>query len=183
MATTTLVTFDQYLDLPEVDGARRELDEGRVIEMAHASALHGAVQGRVFHFATVWQSQTGADFYIFQDTEFRLGPDTSRAPDVCLVRKSAFPAMKKVRGVYAGVPDLAVEVLSENDPTGDVDRKIRQYLNAGTTAVWAFHLEPRHVIVYRPSGITAPQVLEEPELLPGLRIPVDAIFAGLEDVD
>jgi Uma2 family endonuclease len=182
MATTTLLTFEQYLDLPDVEGVRRELDEGQVVEIARASALHGAIQGRVFHFLTVWQTQTGAAFHILQSTEFRLGPETSRAPDVSLVRKSTFAAMEKVRGVYVGVPELAVEVVSENDTAGDVGRKIKQYLEAGATAVWVFYPQTRHVTVHRRSGVTAPQVLEEPDLLPGLRIPVEAIFAGLDDL-
>ena len=182
MATATLLTFDQYLDLPEVDGVRRELDEGRVIEMALASFLHGAIQGRVFYFLTIWQQQTGAAFHISQNAGFRVGRDTNRGPDVCAVRKSVLAAMEKTRGAYVGAPDLAVEVISESDTAVDIDRKIRQYLEAGATAVWIIYPETRRVIVYRRSGISSPQVLEEPELLPDLRIPVEAIFAGLDDL-
>ncbi len=182
MATTTLLTFDQYVDLPDVDGVRRELDEGRVIEMAMPSFLHGAVQGTVFYFLKLWQLQTGAAFHISQNTEFRLSPETSRGPDVCVVRKSTLAAMQKTRGAYVGAPDLAVEVISESDSAADIDRKIRQYLEAGATAVWELYPDTRHVLVHRRSGVSSPQVLEEPDLLPGLRIPVEAIFAGLDDL-
>ena len=41
MATQTLLTLEQFLDLPAEEGQRRELDEGLVIEMAPPARLHG----------------------------------------------------------------------------------------------------------------------------------------------
>lgn len=39
MATQTLLTLEQFLELPEQEGLRRELDEGRVIEMSPPSTF------------------------------------------------------------------------------------------------------------------------------------------------
>ncbi|MBI3666324.1 MAG: Uma2 family endonuclease [Acidobacteria bacterium] len=186
MATQTLVTFDQFMDLPEQEGVDRELDEGRVIEMPHPSFLHGAIQGRVFHFFTVYLERTGADFHASLNTGFRLGPETVRAPDVCLVRRSSYAAMEAVKGALLGFPDLAVEIVSPSDTAADMDRKIEQYLRAGAAAVWVFYPETRHVMIRRRSGetriVTSGQTLEEPELLPGLSILVDHVFSGIEEL-
>ena len=44
MATQTLLTVEQFLELPDREGVRRELDEGRLIETPRASFLHGFVR-------------------------------------------------------------------------------------------------------------------------------------------
>ena len=65
----------------------------------------------------------------------------------------------------------------------EMDRKVRQYLQAGAVAVWLIYSETRHVPVYRRSGeirtYEAGQTIEEPELMPGLAIPVDELFEGV----
>ncbi len=184
MATTTLLTHEQFRALPDRDGVRLELDEGRVIEMPGPSFLHGRVQGRVFRRLENWVDQTGADYYVSQNTGFLLHPDTERLPDVCLVSGSSYAAMEKVRGALRGAPDLVVEVISPSDTAEDQDRRTDQYFRAGTTAVWFFYSETRHVVLHRRTGemlrVGSGQTIQEPDWLPGLEIPVDEIFAGTE---
>ncbi len=183
MATQTLTTFDEFLALPEQEGVVRELDEGVVIEMPGASLPHGVVQvtaGRLLESHVI---QTGAQFHVSANTPFRLAPDTVRIPDVCLVRISSYRAMDMVRGVPRGAPDLAVEVVSPNDNAADLDRKVEQFLLAGTTAVWVLYSATRHVLIHRRSGeirkYSSGQTIEEPELLPGLAIAVEELFHGV----
>jgi len=186
MSTQSLITFEQFMDLPEQDAVRRELDEGRLIEMPNPGAMHSVVQGKTFSRLQIHCDRTGADFHVLQNVDFRLGPDITRAPDVCLVRKPAYAAMQKVRGALVGAPDLAVEVVSPSDTAEDIDRKIEQYLAAGAAAVWVFYPETRHIRMDRRSGetrkISGGQKLEEPELLPGFSLPLEEVFAGLEEL-
>lgn len=182
MATQTLMTFEQYADLPEQEGVFRELDEGRVIEMSHPNWLHGAIQARVAHVVQTYLDQTGADFVLTQNAGFLLAPDTDRAPDVSLVRKSTLASREVVKGgSLRGAPELAIEIVSPSDSAEDLDRKTEQYLRAGTGAVWIVYPEIRHVIIYRRSGemrrMGAGQSIDEPELPPGLSIGVEQIFA------
>jgi Uma2 family endonuclease len=79
-------------------------------------------------------------------------PDTVRAPDVSFVRAERLPAGGLKAGYFAGAPDLAVEVLSPTDRFSDVQRKVRDYLAAGTRLVWVIDPEARTAIVYRPDG-------------------------------
>lgn len=184
MTTQTLVSVEEFLDLPEREGARLELSEGRIVEMASASPLHCALQSRFSHWFEAWIDRTRADFYAFVNLGFVLETATVRLPDVSLVRKSSYASMERVRGALRGAPGLAIEVVSEHEEAEDLDLKIRQYLNAGATAVWAVYPKTRHVLAYRRSGETRDvgpgQTLEEPDVLPGLGIPVDELFVGLE---
>ncbi len=181
--TQTLVTFEEYAQLPEQEGVWRELDEGVLVEMALPSIEHGTVQGNTFSSLKQAVGQIGADVVLSQHTGFRLTENTDRAPDVCLVRRTRLATMGVVWGSHVGAPDLAVEVVSPSETAVAVDRKIRQYLHAGAISVWVIYLETRHVVVYRLSGridgYGPGQAIEEPELLPGAAIPVDELFAGI----
>jgi Uma2 family endonuclease len=182
MATQTLLSLEQFLDLPDKPGvAYFELDEGEVIEVAQPVFEHGAIQAAVARLFGNHVKQTAADFFISIVPGFILASNIERAPDVCLVRKASLRAMRMFKGAYYGAPDLAVEIVSKNEGAVDLDRKVKQYLNAGTTSVWVVYSETRHVMVHRQSGeirdCTAGQTMEEAELLPGLRIAVDEIFS------
>lgn len=182
--TQTLLTYEQYADLPDQEGVFRELDEGVVIEMPLASPEHGIIQGTTFSLLTHYRDQTGADLLILLNAGFQLAPDTDRGPDVAVVGRAAFKAMERVKGgSRRGAPDLAIEIVSEYDTDSAIHRKVKQYLAAGTTAVWLLHQELPHIIVHRKSGeiqVYRPgQTFEEPEALPGMVIPVDKLFAGV----
>ena len=183
MATQTLLTVEQFLDLPDQEGVFRELDEGAVIEMTWASPDHGLIQSNAVTLLKNWSRKRRADFVVSQSTAFQVGPDTVRVPDVFVARTSSYRAMPVVRGVVQGCPDLALEVVSKNDTAIDIDRKVRQYLQAGAVAVWLTYSETRHVLAYRRPGeirtYEAGQTIEEPELIPGLAIPVDELFEGI----
>jgi hypothetical protein len=61
-----------------------------------------------------------------------------------------------------------------------------QFFRAGTNAVWFFYSETRHAILHNRSGeirrLGPGQTIQEPDWLPGLEIPLDEIFAGIEDL-
>ena len=182
MATqTSLLTFEQFMDLPDQEGVRRELDEGALIEMPNPSFAHGTAISDLTGLLFVYREQSGLDFVISNNTGFRLAPDTVRAPDLCLVYAPRLQAMRVERGALVSAPDLAVEVVSPSESATDLHRKIGQYLHAGATAVWALYTDTRPVMAHRRNGdireLTAPQSLQEPDLLPGLSIPVEKIFA------
>jgi Uma2 family endonuclease len=186
VATQTLVSFEQFLELSEREDLRVEFDEGVVIEMAPAAFKHGTVQGTVIAALKSYADGAGSDLLVSVAAGFRLAPKVARIPDVCLVRRATFAAMKKIRGWYQGAPELSVEVVSPGDSATDIDRKIDQYLAAGGESVWLVYPETRHVMIYRRAGealrLSCGQAIEEPGLLPGFHLAVEAIFAGTEDL-
>ena len=184
MATQTLLTVEKFLELPDQEGLIRELDEGRIIEMSAPSFPHAVIVATVSHLLKVFVEKTGSEFIVAQGSGFALTADTMRIPDVFLIRKPAARDAPVIRGgALAVAPDLAVEVVSPSDSAGDLDRKVHQYLAAGTPLVWVVYPVTKNIMVYRKSGerqeFAVSQQVSDPELLPGLNIPVDKIFADL----
>src|SRR5208282_3410633 len=71
------------------------------------------------------------------DCLLKILPDQIRAPDVSFIRWERLPGRGSPKPpIYAIAPDLAVEILSESNTTAEMDRKLRDYFQAGVRLVW-----------------------------------------------
>jgi Uma2 family endonuclease len=180
MATQTLISLEDYLALPVKEGVSYEYDEGRVIEMPAHSLENAKIQARTIMVLGTRLEELQADFFVAGPTGFWLTPEVERIPDACVIRYDKAESMEVFHGSRRGAPDLAIEIVSRHDTAEEMERKIDQYLAAGVAAVVVVYPEARHARVCRSSGETrrlgAGEALEIPELLPGLRIPIDELF-------
>ena len=122
------------------------------------------------------------------DGLLQLGPQLVRGPDVSFIRWERFPDRKLPSDrVWAVVPDLAVEVLSPGNTAAEMERKVADYLGAGTRLVWIIDPATRTAVVHatNDSGITTqtfvgPEgVLDGEDVLPGFRADLSRIFRGV----
>lgn len=183
MATQTLLTLDQFYSLPEDPKVRRELLDGRLIELFRPQPEHAFVAGQIAYLLGDRISSAGLEYFFGSESEFELNAGSILVPDVYLVRKDRFAAMARRYGTLIGYPDLAVEVVSPNDNAADLDSKTEAYLRAGVHSVWVVYPKSRTLLVWRALNdvrrLAAGDVLEEPELLPGFRVPVENLFVNL----
>jgi len=107
-------------------------------------------------------------------------PDTIRGADIAFYSHARLPRDQSRRGIPKVAPDLVAEVLSPGNRPGDLDDKVREYLNAWVLIVWVVHPDRRDVTVHRPG--VAPAILGETEFLedlaelPGFRCSVAELF-------
>src|SRR5207247_2417345 len=101
------------------------------------------------------------------DTGFLLArdPDTVRAPDVAFISHLRAREVGDVPSYFPGPPDLAVEVLSPSDRSGEVHGKVADYLAAGARLVWVVDPRTKRVLVHR--SLLSPRILEGSDLLDG----------------
>jgi Uma2 family endonuclease len=108
----------------------------------------------------------------------RLLTGLVRIPDVSFVRWERLP--KKYGPIPPLAPDLAIEILSKSNTRKEMQRKLREYFEAGTQLVWYFDLRARTVAVYTaPDRFTVlddSQTLDGGDVLPGLVIPLRELF-------
>lgn len=172
------------LRMPD-DGYRYELIAGELKKMMPAGWKHGVVGGRLGSLLGqhVLDHKLGQIF--LAETGFLLArnPDTVRAPDIAFIHKDHLPAAPPEEAFWPGGPDLAVEVVSPGDTTGEIDEKVKAWLGAGTSMVWVVNPAWRSVTVYRsPTDIktlTEHDELRGEATLPGFRCRVGDIFLNI----
>ena len=170
MATKALLTIEQYEEISDT-GARTELVDGEVIELAMGNLLHT----RVRDWTTMALNQLGTGF-AGAEVEFRTINNRVRRADAVWFAPGRLVESDWSRSVLP-VPDLVVEVVSPNDLASEVRAKVREYLEAGVTTVWVIYLESREADIWnRGRGISAVNDDLTADCLPGVTIPLERIF-------
>lgn len=182
MATTTLVTVHEFLQMPEEEGVRRELIAGEVVTedvtMGAARWPPENTKKNLNKILVGWLIQHPIA-EVFPETGFQVGEHSALIPDLSIV----FPGQHQSgdEGVPKGVPGIAIEVVS-SEPAARLEYKIDSYLANGAKSVWAVFPEYRIVRIYDASGqskkFELSQTLED-SALPGFTVPVAAIFEGV----
>jgi Uma2 family endonuclease len=116
------------------------------------------------------------------DGTIRLWPRLVRIPDLSFVRWEKLPGRRlPSEPIPDLVPDLAVEVLSEGNTPGEMERKLRDYFQAGITLVWFVDPKSRTISVYTAPDqvvvLTEEDTLNGGAVLPGLALSIKQIFA------
>jgi Uma2 family endonuclease len=182
MSITSPFTADQLLRLPSGLGQRFELVEGELRVMSPAGWEHGAIVGNLQTIlgAFIRQNRMGRVFGAETGFQLQTDPDTVRAPDFAFIAKKRLPKKLPSSSYWPGPPDLAVEVLSPSDRTGEVDEKITAWLSAGAQAVWVVDPKLQIVIIHltgkRAQIRSVGETLEGEPVLPGFSCSVDELF-------
>lgn len=179
MATTAAFTLEQLARMPE-DGLRHELDAGELLVMTRPNSKHGIYQARIARILGnhVSSKQLGE---IVTESGFILGhnPEILRGPDVAFVPANRVASLPD-EGWADFAPDLVVEIVSPSDTARELDRKVHQYLAAGTRAIWLVYPETKSVHVFEPGGsariVEHDGVVSSPNAVAGFELPVRDIF-------
>jgi Uma2 family endonuclease len=182
MATKILLTVEDYAALEEPEGVRYELSGGKLIATPSSSLFHNEIRDELNARlrAFVRSQKLGG---VTSGTDMMLADDTVRRPDVAFISAERMRGIDQHKVPVPLSPDLVVEIVSENDRADDLILKVRQYLAAGTRAVWLLHPNTRLAYRYVP-GKLEPEVrsadaghtFEEPEMLPGFSLPLAEIL-------
>lgn len=119
------------------------------------------------------------------DGMFRFPENLVRMPDVAFASWDRFPGGQIPRNpVPQVVPNLAIEILSEGNTTGEMSRKLREYFRAGVSLVWFIDPKTESGTVYlsptQAKRISASGVLDGGDVLPGFKVSLKDLFAKLE---
>ena len=174
MATATIVPLAEYLETtyrPDRDWIDGELKERNMGEQPHA-----AVQiylGHVFRLnAEMWNVR------VFSEQRVQTSGAHYRIADLCVVRRGIGK-----EPIVRTPPLLCVEVLSRDDRMSEIQERVDDYLQMGTSAVWVVDPRRRKAFVSLREGLLEPA--GEFLLVRGteISVPVQAIFDELDDLD
>jgi Uma2 family endonuclease len=175
------MTAEELYDLPD-QGTPCELVRGERRVMAPAGYDHGRIESKLAYALSHFVVQRSLGAVLTSDTGFLLArnPDTVRAADVTFLRRERVEPPNRSGPYYPGPPDLAVEIVSPTDRTGEIDEKVQDWLDHGCQVVWLVNPKWRTVTVYRSRTdikvLTEADTLDEAALLPGFSLPVRQVF-------
>jgi Uma2 family endonuclease len=178
MATKTLLTIEQFDQLPLREGILYELNEGEVVTMTEPRPRHNWVRDNIARLMGnfVEEKKLGR---VFLETGYQLTPETVRIPDVSFVPADRMGEIDLDNRIQ-GAPALAIEVVSPNDLAQELTQKVKQYLAAGTRSVWVVYPKIREAHVFRADGGSfvrhEHEALDDHDLLPGFSLDLRLVF-------
>jgi Uma2 family endonuclease len=178
MATKTLLTIEQFDQLPIIEGILYELTEGEVVTMTEPMPRHNWVRDNIAAALRDFAHRRELG-RVFVETGHQLTPETVRIPDISFVKADRMRELDLDKRIQ-GAPTLAVEVVSPTDLAEALTQKVKQYLAAGAKAVWVFYPKTREVQVFQADGGSfvrrEHETLETPHILPGFALDLKSVF-------
>ena len=181
MATTALLTSEQYLALPvefDKNGNRikDELIGGEVVKMPPPSRVHDLIKNRINKAILLYLA---ANPQLKLSTLVEIGFEVSKhdtfVPGVSVISDDRLIGEGRI---IRGAPDVAIEVVSPTDTASHLKSKVDAYLQNGAKTVWVVFPDSRSVMVHTRDSVRelkADQNIED-TLLPGFSAPVSAFF-------
>lgn len=171
MGATTRVSFEEFRKLQDQpdNRVRYELDSGDLIVTPSPTPRHNLVAYKLRRAlsAFVHKHSLGA---VIGEVDFRLAANVVRKPDVAFLDSGRMQAFDLDLTPIEAAPTLAIEIISASNLAQDTAKKVRQYLEAGSQAVWLVYPALRLVEIHSRAGnrdVTEPSSLSERELFGG----------------
>ena len=181
MATTRLLTAADVERMGSA-GERMELIDGVLREKKGVSQRHGEIELQISVPLYTHVMQGGLGRVYPSDTQFTVlhNPDKILIPDVAFVRAARLLPEGERWHIAPFAPDFAVEVVSPNDTTDEMNEKIELYQRAGVPLIWIVLPPPRVVdvcVLGKPRRrLREGDVLDDGDVIPDFRLPVADIF-------
>jgi Uma2 family endonuclease len=181
MVTTRLLSAEDFA-LIETDEPW-ELWGGEVRRVPGAGLEASEMSGVIFSLVFGFVRPRNLGVVTVTDGAYILArnPDVVVMPDVAFIAWDRLPGRIRPKGFSPVPPNLAVEVASPSDRTGDIAAKMARYRAAGVTLVWWVYPGDRTVAVYRDGEFVATlgenDTLDGEDVLPGFSLPVSEIFS------
>jgi Uma2 family endonuclease len=133
----TLMTAEEYADLPDPHGYPTELVKGVLVTMAPPRPRYGEICIQIGYLLRRFLEDhligrvVGNDSGVITERD----PDTVRGADIAYYSYKRVPKGPLPAGSLEVPPDLVFEVLSPTDRWSDVQEKVAEYLEVGVRAV------------------------------------------------
>jgi Uma2 family endonuclease len=175
-------TDDDYLSLAERLEAGRfiELVDGEIEVLPVPTEEHQLINGYLYEKLNAFVRAGGLGIVLFAGLRVRLKPQHFRLPDVVFM--SAKNRARRSNRFWQGA-DLAIEIVSEDDPDRDYVEKRAAYATGGIKEYWIVDPRDRSVTLlvlkgrkYQQLGRFADGDRVASEVLSGFSLAVSSVF-------
>ena len=176
MATSTRLTIEDFEKLPAEAVKHRELVDGELIDVSGNTGNHNSLQGLILSLLLTFVTQQKLG-RVLSEQEYDFGSN-AHGPDVSFFGIEKCTFYDGNRRVQRFVPNLAIEIVSQNDTFESLMRKARRYRDCGTAEVWIFSIEMRQAVLMSENRNVILDEHQEfrPETIPGFSIRLGELF-------
>lgn len=186
------LTINEFIHLYETEGPFEIIDGERILLMPPVQK-HTEVAHKLFTLMLLflWNINLGTVYhenvFVIPGTDKKKWVKGSRVPDIMFYRQSRLDKYKEDYPNWGElplmlVPDLVIEVVSENDTYSELNRKVKLYLEDGVQLVWVIDPKYRTVDNYRnnqQTNLTEKDTLSGEDIIPNFEVKISTLFEGL----
>ncbi len=170
-ANTTLMTVQQFLELPDKQLRRHELWQGELIEVGETIFAHNWIREMLFFLVRQFLLASKVGREVLVETGIQFDSNTLARPDVSYWDAQHLAAIDWNHSPVEIVPQLLAEVVSPSNSLRTLFRNAEYYLRAGVEVVWVVDRDPFEIHVFEKGKsmrtLRPGDVLEAPSILPG----------------
>ena len=167
-------TEKDVIEVEERENRLCELVDGTLVEKA-VGFEESRLAVSLVHLISSHLDRFDLGICVGADGMMRIAPGLVRIPDVSFISWEKLPGRKSPEDPIPDlVPDLAVELLSEDNTKLEMARKVKEYFEAGVRLVWLVDPKKRTARVYsavnRSFVVRADETLDGGDVLPGFAL-------------
>jgi Uma2 family endonuclease len=156
-AMRPVTTIEELWALPE-DGQRHELLDGVHVVTPSPTYRHQDIHGALFALLRSGLDSHRGFKVLSSPADLILGPQTLVQPDIFILRIN--PEAPPTSWQEAGVPLVAIEILSPSTASRDRGAKRRIYQQAGVAEYWVVDPDARLIERWTPTD-ARPEIVDE----------------------
>ena len=181
--TTKPLTYEEYLDTPEIEG-RFDIVDGEMIMAPSPIPEHQIISRKFFLVLHqfIIDHNLGELLYAPLDVVIRRNPLRTRQPDLLLLSNESFARIYLDRPIEEA-PELAVEILSPSNTRRRVQDALADYAAIGVRECWLVSIRARTIEVltlvngeWRRLALLGVEDKMRSDVLAGLDVEVDRFF-------
>jgi Uma2 family endonuclease len=179
MASVTGLTIDDFEKLPDALALNHELVDGELGEVSGNTGNHNTLREwlTALLLLNVDKNQLGR---VLAEQEYDF-QGNAHGPDVTYFGREKTSLYDGNLRVQRFVPDLAIEIVSQNDQFEALMKKAQRYRECGVKEVWIFSIEMREAYAFSNHKRTILGADSEfrPDLIPGFSIRIGDLLDRL----
>ncbi len=176
MATIAGLTIEDFEKLPDELAHNHELVDGELIDVSGNVLEHNRLRDLLVMILGPFVSERKLG-KIVAEQEYSFDGN-AHGPDLSFVLAAKEHLFNRKRRVQPFVPDLAIEIVSQNDTYTNLMNKAKRYRKCGTREIWVISIETRDAMRFVGEQIA---LLDEnaefaSEQIPGFSIRLGDLF-------
>ena len=179
MQLVSPLTIDDFERLPDELAHNHELVDGKLVDVSGNTGNHNALRDLLIALLLFYVNEHKLG-RVLSEQEYKFDSN-AHGPDVSLFGPEKVALYNGRLRVQRFVPDLAIEIVSQNDPFAKLMKKTDQYRKCGTKEAWILDIDFRKAFIFSEGrdAILGENEQFQSSLIPGFSIRLGDLFDRL----